>query len=189
MDARRPKWCSKCKDVMPWTRLPLTRNGRLITRRGKAVFMRRCNVCNGTVMSKKPKLSSPGKRADALWSELVKRGRGCFFAGRMLHGKPHECGGPLEAMHGIPRGYYGTRWSPENGFAGCRDLHHYFSRRKEEWSFQLAVEWGDDMFRTMWEIARNNRTKEPVKWLKYLQGFAIGLTGSEIGGDDETRTA
>lgn len=162
MDAHRPKWCSKCREERPWVRVQQKRGLRKSS-------MRRCIVCNSVVRARKPKVAGADKRADALWSVLVKRGKRCFFAGRILHGKIHECGGWLEAMHGIPRGYYGTRWLLDNGFCGCRDLHHYFSRRKEEWAFQLSIEWGAEKFKTLWDIARQNRTKEPAKWLAYLQ--------------------
>jgi hypothetical protein len=90
------------------------------------------------------------RTADELWSKLVKHGKGCEI--QQYH--PHECKGPLEAMHGIPRTFAATRWNLLDGFAGCSAAHLYFTRRPELWSAILLEAWGYETFRELWSIAR-----------------------------------
>ena len=76
-------------------------------------------------------------RADELWGALVRKGR-CDLASI-----PIRCAGPIQACHGISRGYLGTRWDLNNGFSGCAAHNLYAELRPLEWDEFLRRHWGD----------------------------------------------
>jgi hypothetical protein len=94
-------------------------------------------------------------RCDELWSKLVKAPSRLSVGGcEVRRFWSHACGGELQAMHGIPRTFAATRLLPINGFAGCRDIHKFFTDRPELWSSVLLDAWGEPTFRELWSKAR-----------------------------------
>lgn len=98
------------------------------------------------------------KKCDELWSLWVKRDGRCHWAGkpdpRPKHrGTTHVCLGSLQAMHGIPRGYHGTRLDLRNGIPGCGAIHTYYTHHGEEWDHWLLGHWGREEYDQMWELA------------------------------------
>lgn len=77
----------------------------------------------------RPKRTTLRRKADALWSELVRRRGVCEAAG--VAGV--QCGGVLQAAHGFPRTYYPTRWTPLNGFCICAGHHRWYTSHPIEW--------------------------------------------------------
>ncbi len=90
------------------------------------------------------------RRCDELWSKIVKAGGVCELQAQW----PHECKGPLEAMHMIPRTFAATRWLPIDGVAGCSGAHLYWTRRPEAWSAHCLELWGYEVFKELWAKAR-----------------------------------
>ena len=108
----------------------------------------------GTKTSARRKVRKATKNeCDKLWSALVKRDGKCYFAGKLHKGQPHVCKNGLQAMHGIPRGYHGTRWNLQNGIPGCGAIHTYYTFHKEEWDNWLLNYWGPELYERMWEAA------------------------------------
>jgi hypothetical protein len=103
---------------------------------------------------------------DRLWSELIRRQGRCVFEGQILSrgiddddwpdlaplepgwaNHPHVCVGPLQAMHGIPKGPYpSARYKLWNGFTGCSGAHVYYTHRPELWVLWLQSRWGDALY-------------------------------------------
>lgn len=105
------------------------------------------------------------READALWAQIVKRAGVCDFSAQGLFSGyyPHSCFGSLQAMHGISRRYYGTRWLPINGFSGCQKTHLYYSMRPQEWDRFLVESWGVPVWDELWAEARKPLGKVDVQ--------------------------
>jgi hypothetical protein len=116
----------------------------------------RCMAClqyepaRGIRQRRRGAVAAVKRLADALWSQVVKLPQKCNIQGVYQH----ECKGPLEAMHMIPRTFAATRWLPINGACGCSAAHLYFTRRPELWSAVCLDLWGVEVFRELWSMAR-----------------------------------
>jgi hypothetical protein len=116
----------------------------------------RCRACpgyqpaRGIRQRRRGAVAAVKRLADALWSQVVKLPQKCNIQGVYQH----ECKGPLEAMHMIPRTFAATRWLPINGACGCSAAHLYFTRRPELWSAVCLDLWGVEVFRELWSMAR-----------------------------------
>jgi hypothetical protein len=93
------------------------------------------------------------RKADKLWSLIVRNPGRCYFADDIVGNSLHVCAGALQGMHGIPRTYHATRWELINGFCGCQAVHYYYTRRPEAWSARLVTEWGLSVFQSLWSQA------------------------------------
>lgn len=105
------------------------------------------------------------READALWAQIVKRAGVCDFSAQGLFPTeyPHECLGPLQAMHGISRRYYPTRWLPMNGFAGCARVHLGYSMHPQEWDRFLVKAWGFAVWEELWTTVESRLGKVDVR--------------------------
>ena len=70
------------------------------------------------------------KRADALYSKLIRSRGWCEGAGYLI-----ACKGTLQCAHIIRRRYFATRWAtnPRNALSLCAAHHFYFTNRELEW--------------------------------------------------------
>lgn len=88
------------------------------------------------------------RKADELWGALVRKGR-CELQDL------GPCGGPIQACHGLSRGYLGTRYLLDNGFSGCAG-HNFFAEVKPlEWDEYLRRRWGIPKYEEMRTRALN----------------------------------
>lgn len=63
--------------------------------------------------------------ADRLWSRRIRdRDAGCTAARAFPE---MDCNGSLQAMHLVSRRYHATRWTLDNGRAGCAAHHTYLT--------------------------------------------------------------
>lgn len=108
---------------------------------------------------------------DSLWRRLIHSRGPCVFIGENVGGKPHVCKGPIQAMHGIPRGRYRTRWHPDNGWPGCASGHYFYTLNKEEWTYWLLKRWGYEKFVAMWALANS---KDPIDYEAVERGMLGG---------------
>lgn len=87
---------------------------------------------------KKPKRRTLRNKADALWSQVVRAKGKCEAEGISA-----QCGGVLQAAHGFPRTYYGTRWTVLNGFCICAGHHRWFTSHPLEWTAFMIERLGE----------------------------------------------
>jgi hypothetical protein len=97
---------------------------------------------------RKTTLAAQGRKADRLWS-LIVRARGLCEVDST--GPKHS--GPLQGAHGISRRYRNTRWLPINGFCLCAAHHVYFTYRPLEWEDYIRAAWGETVYDELRRIA------------------------------------
>lgn len=73
------------------------------------------------------------KQADKLWSLLVRDIGHCFLCGETTY---------LQAAHGFPRRYLGTRHDLRNGWCLCRGCHKTMTHHPLAWDDFLRKELG-----------------------------------------------
>lgn len=80
---------------------------------------------------KKVNKSSQKKKADKLFSELVRSVGYCQAEGKA---KECKCGGGLQCAHLITRWNLRLRWDEKNALALCAGHHRFFTHRPLEWA-------------------------------------------------------
>jgi hypothetical protein len=106
-------------------------------------------------IASRPKRTTLKRKADALWSELVRRRGACEAAG--IAGV--QCGGVLQAAHGFPRTYYPTRWTPLNGFCICAGHHRWYTSHPIDWLEFMHVRLGEFPLEELKRLARTHSGK------------------------------
>jgi hypothetical protein len=106
------------------------------------------------------------KACDKLWGELVRAKGVCVI---QWFDCSHQCGGPLQAMHGLSRRYHGTRWDIANGFCGCRSGHMRYTKEPMAWTRWLIERWGLVGYDAMWAKAQAGKPKDMNAVLAALQ--------------------
>lgn len=124
---------------------------------------KRCEACG---LRRGGKRTTLRKRADALWSEIVRSRGACEAAGLTSV----RCGGVLQAAHGFPRTYYATRWVVLNGFCICAGHHRWFTSKPIEWTVFMLERLGQHPFEELRRIAlANDSQPDYVQIIKRLR--------------------
>lgn len=80
--------------------------------------------------------------ADRRWRAPARTAEACELAG--VDGV--ACGGPIQAAHGFPRKYLGTRWLALNRWLICSGHHRYYTDRWPEWVAVMRSRLGDAVY-------------------------------------------
>jgi hypothetical protein len=86
---------------------------------------------------RRKKRLSLSKRADALWSQIVKLPGRCEMTGATTG---------LQAAHGFSRKYRGTRWLPINGFCLSAAAHLTMTYDPIRWDDWIRERWGQPVY-------------------------------------------
>jgi hypothetical protein len=93
---------------------------------------------------KQPAIKTLRKKADALWSRLIRaRDGACRRCGR----QPDEI--ILQAAHVISRRYKAIRWDERNGVALCVGCHHFAHMQPVEWDWAVQELIGVDVYQAL----------------------------------------
>lgn len=84
-------------------------------------------------------------RLDRAWAAKVREAGRCAAC---------PSTGPLDAAHGIRRGYLATRRDSRNGFPLCRGCHRFYTEHPDLWDRWLIVTWGLELYDELWALAR-----------------------------------
>lgn len=167
---RPPKrWCPACKkrDAAFYVRASAAGSGYWAHECCGCKTLSRKPLARGKLPRRERKTSRAKmvREADALWAQIVRRPGVCDFDGCGLFpdAYDHECFGSLQAMHGISRRYYGTRWLLINGFCGCQRVHLFYTMRPQEWDRFLVAAWGLRVWEELWSRARTPLGKVDVQ--------------------------
>lgn len=81
----------------------------------------------------------------------------------------------LQAMHGVSRGKYATRWDPANAWAGCVPCHFGFTNDDNAWTLWMEERIGPETLGALRFKARRGGMPD-VGWvILELRGWLEGL--------------
>ena len=89
--------------------------------------------------------AAQGRKADALWSSIVRRPGRCEICGSTER---------IQAAHGFSRRYRGTRWLLINGFCLCSGCHVSFTHNPIGWDDHLRKAWGQPVYDELRALAQ-----------------------------------
>lgn len=90
--------------------------------------------------SKKPTQSQLVRKADELFSLIVRRPGFCFICGDTFR---------LQCAHGFSRRYRTTRWALDNAWCLCSGCHTYYTHRPHEWEHWMQQQLGLRGYRSL----------------------------------------
>lgn len=121
--------------------------------------------------AKKRKGPTPMKKADALFSKLVRsRGR-CEGNGFTTF----PCSGQLQCAHLISRRYKATRWLEGNAACLCKAHHVYWTHNPLEWDEWCGIQLGAIEWDELKRIAREGGKTDYPEVLARLKARADEL--------------
>lgn len=95
---------------------------------------------------------------DHEWSLAVRERGSCEAAGWAVDGEsPVTCGGGLQAAHGFPRTYMGTRWVVLNGFCLCAGHHRWFTTKPLHWTEFMLERLGSEPYEELRRLALSHK--------------------------------
>lgn len=111
-----------------------------------------------------------GRKADALFSKIVREPDACGY-----HGRGYGiCAGPLQCAHLISRSYRSVRWDENNAIPLCAGAHRYFTNRPVEWErFILQHILGAESFEKLKRMALD-------RWDGDIEGVLVRLASRAV---------
>lgn len=97
-----------------------------------------------------------------------------------------QCGGPIQANHGIVRQEKAgnLRWLLPNGFSGCRDVNMWTKDHPAHWHDYLRTAWGADHYEHLRRVAISGAKPDYDAALAALS-CARGRRSGDPGGNAE----
>jgi len=103
---------------------------------------------------KKVKRTTLKKKADKLFSAIVRRLGYCQLAGK----DTIRCGGSLQCAHIETRGVYGIRWEFPNALCICSGHHVYYTYHEKKWQEVIKTH-----FPIQWKYYEQHKNDHLIK--------------------------
>lgn len=176
---QRPRWCSKCRDYQPWSKVRLM---------GARAGFKACIQCGGRTSPRKPvKFGGKAKRPPTEYKRLLKiaddLARPIAWARghcEELDWNPeHKCRGVLQWAHGHSRVYHSLRHVQRNGRLLCAGRHHWYGKHPLDWDDRLLKLFGEEDYwvlrnrRNDWKGMTNEQRCEELRYV--IERLRAGL--------------
>lgn len=102
---------------------------------------------------KKPTQTQLVKKADELFSKIVRRPGFCFICGDTFR---------LQCAHGFSRRYRATRWSFDNAWCLCAACHMFYTHQPHKWEQWMQDHLGMRAYRRLQHRALDTTDKVDV---------------------------